>query len=581
MLAELKIINFAIIDHMVLNFSPGLNVLTGETGAGKSIILDAVSLLLGARADFDSIRASEDFALVEGVFSLPSSPDARRIRAILQREALEGDDESMLIMTRELKTNGRSISRVNGHSVSLAIMVEIAEGLVDIHGQSEHLTLLKPATHVDLLDRFGGHFTQRQAFSDLVAELTAIRSELNELLTNSEQKKMRIEMLRYQVDEIDKANLKPGEEEDLRSEAKLLANAETLAEAATEAYAALYESSAGGPSASDLIAEASRAIDRLAQIDPELASLSDTAREISIQIEDLIRDLARYQQAIDFDPNRLSTVELRLDLISQLRRRYNCDSIEALIQQRDQAFDALTAIESSDDRIATLQDEEADLLIRIGEAGALLSAARSKTAEKLAKGIEKELADLKMKEARFKVALDYMEDPRGATVGDIRVAFDRKGIDQVEFLISPNVGEPLKPIARIASGGETARIMLALKNVLSQADETPTLIFDEIDSGIGGRIGAIVGEKLWRLSGSHQVMVVTHLPQLAAFAERHLKVQKDLRKGRTLTTVTELLHEQRVEELSAMLGAEAESSRQTAGELLDYVDRVKAAASDS
>lgn len=578
MLIELRIENFAIIDKLELGFSPGFNVLTGETGAGKSIILDAMSQLLGARADFDMIRADADFALVEGIFDLAKLPNADRIREVIQREELEGETPDILILTRELKASGRSISRVNGHTVSLNTLVEVCEGLVDIHGQSEHLTLLKPATHVELLDRFGGHLAERKKFAELVTELHAVRSELRDLIDNADQKKLRAEMLRYQVDEIDKAHLKADEEEELRSEARLLGSAESLAESASEAYGALYESLSGGPSASDLIAEAARSIEHLAQIDPSLQSLSESARDISIQIEEMIRELVRYQGAIEFDPDRLAAVELRLDLIQQMKRRYSCESIVHLLEAREAAFRELDSIENSDERIQILRDKEEKLLIKIGDAGALLSAARAKTAEKLAKGIEIELADLKMQEARFKVALDYLEDPQGAPVGDIRVAFDRKGIDQVEFLISPNVGEPLKPIARIASGGETARIMLALKNILSAADQTPTLIFDEIDSGIGGRIGAIVGEKLWRLSGDHQVMVVTHLPQLAAFAEMHLKVQKMLDRGRTLTDVLTLTHADRVDELSAMLGAEAESSRQTAAELLSYVEKVKQSA---
>ncbi|HOA22406.1 MAG: DNA repair protein RecN [Aggregatilineales bacterium] len=575
MLSEITIRDFAIIDHLTLRFSPGFNVLTGETGAGKSIILDAVSLLLGGRASHDDIRAGAESALVEGIFILRNESTREAINALLEREALEGDAPDLLVLTREVRRGGRNICRVNGRVVTLSILQEISEGLVDIHGQTEHLSLLKPAYHLDLLDRYGGLMEKRRAFSQLVRQVEAVRAELHNLITNRDELAMRAEMLNYKVEEIRAANLKPGEEEDLRDEARRLANAEQIAELVSEAYQAIYVGGEGRGSAADLLTEAANALARLVKLDPAAEEMSTLAEELSIQAEELSRSLADYQANIEFDPARLQEAELRLDLIRSLKRKYHADTIEELLEGAEQAAREVENIENSSERIEQLQAEEAVLLARIGEAASELSKLRQACAERLARAVEAELADLRMADAHFQVSITQEDDPAGCPVGDYRLAFTRTGIDQVEFLISPNIGEPFKPIARIASGGETSRIMLALKTVLSRADETPTLIFDEIDAGIGGRIGAVVGQKLWSLSSAHQVLVVTHLPQLAGFSDAHFKVEKQLKGSRTVTRVFELEREKQIEELTAMLGAEAESARQSAEELLNYVESIK------
>ncbi len=575
MLSEITIKNFAIIDDLALSFAPGFNVLTGETGAGKSIILDAVSLLLGGRADTNVVRSGAEAAIIEGTFTLPKGSLRDRIQSILERDGLESDSPEALILTREVKRGGRTIGRINGRTVNVNVLKEIAEGLVDIHGQSEHLTLLKPASHVDLLDRYGGLYNQRTAFADLVHQVQQTRSELRSLTTNEQMRQQRAEMLAYEIEEITAANLKPGEDEALRAEAKRLAGAEQLTELTTEAYRAIYEAAGGSFSANDLISQASVAVSKLVKYDPATKDLADLAEQVSVQVEELARSLADYQETIEFDPARLREVELRLDILNNLMRKYHADSIEALTVARDQAAKELENIEHSGERIAELQAEETRLLSEIGRAGAALSRARVEVAERLSKAIEAELADLKMKEARFGVSIEQVDDPNGAPVGDYRVGFDSTGIDRVEFLIAPNIGEPLHPVARIASGGETSRIMLALKTVLSRADETPALIFDEIDQGIGGRMGAIVGQKLWSLSGEHQVLVVTHLPQLAGFADAHFKVEKQTAAQRTVTHVLQLNGGGQIDEITAMLGSEAESARQNAEEILRYVQQIK------
>jgi DNA repair protein RecN (Recombination protein N) len=576
MLTEITINDFAIIDELRMSFAPGFNVMTGETGAGKSIILDAVSLLLGGRADSDSVRSGAKTALIEGTFELRSKPLRKRVNQILSREGLEGDDPDTLLLSREVRKGGRTICRVNGRTTTVGLLQEIGEGLIDIHGQSEHLTLLKPASHLDLLDRYGGLVEQREAFGRLAKEVAQVRAELHELLSNEEARQQRAEMLAYRAQEIEAADLKPGEDQELADEAKRLANAEQLSALSGEAYRALNMAQEG-PSANDLLTEAALALSRLARIDGTAAELASIAESLSIQAEELSTSLADYQETLEYNPESLQRAEIRLDLINSLKRKYGCESIEELLSAGEAARQELEAIEGSDERIEELQEQEARLLAEIGDQGAALSRARSEAADRLSKSVEVELADLRMQDARFGVSIEQVDDPQGAIVGDYRVGFDRTGIDQVEFLIAPNLGEPLKPIARIASGGETSRIMLALKTVLTRADQTPTLIFDEIDAGIGGRIGAVVGHKLWSLSSAHQVLVVTHLPQLAGFGDAHFKVDKEVSEKRTVTRVHPLDDESRVDELTSMLGAEAESARQNAEELLRYVAGVKGA----
>lgn len=575
MLIELTVKDFAIIDELTLKFAPGFNVLTGETGAGKSIILDAVSLLLGGRASNDEVRSGEAAATVEGLFVLTPGSTREAIQAVIDREELQGDSIDHLLLAREVRRGGRNICRVNGHLTTLTVLQEVAEGLVDIHGQSDHLSLLKPASHLYLLDRYGDLLDQRRAFAELVKQIRQVRADLQDLISNEQALKQKAEMLAYQVEEVDAATLKPGEEDDLRDEARRLANAEQLTELTQEAYQAIFGGPEGQLPAADMVTQAANALTRLVRIDASVSDLAELAENVSIQLEELGRSLADYEENVEYDPGRLQAAELRLDLIRSLKRKYQCDTIEELIESADKARVELDRIENSEEHIQQMQQEEARLLADLGQKGAELSRARQKAARKLAKSVEAELADLRMDTARFQVAVDQMDDPGGAPFGDYRVAFDKTGIDRVEFLISPNMGEPLKPVARIASGGETSRIMLALKTVLSRADDTPTLIFDEIDAGIGGRIGAVVGHKLWSLAVEHQVLVVTHLPQLAGFGDAHFKVEKQTMGKRTVTRVLPLEHDTRIEELTAMLGAEAESARQSAQEILAYVAKVK------
>ena len=573
MLAELSITHFAIIDSLNFSFAPGFNVLTGETGAGKSIIIDAVSLLLGGRSDATMVRSGAEAARLEGVFTL--DPETRAaVQPILEREELQSDGgDDAITLAREIRREGRNVCRVNGRTVSLAILKEVGQCLVDIHGQSEHLSLLRVREHLFLLDRYAGLDSARAELAAVARDLAQVRRELDELIRAEKDAARRMDLLNFQINEIAAANLRPGEDKTLLEERTRLANAEKLAALTDEALRATVEGdeASGALAAADLLGAGVRALNSLAKIDPALEVHRDTAQSLAEQLGELARDLGGYRDSIEFNPNRLDQVEERIDLIKSLQRKYGA-TIEEVLEFGENAQRDFDTITHAGERIEQLRKQEESLLKKIGKLGQALSKARRAAGEQLAKGIEAELGDLKMGGARFGVDLQWEEADDGAIVnGDKRVAFDSTGIDRIEFLIAPNPGEGFKPLVKIASGGETARLMLALKGVLARADRTPTLIFDEIDQGIGGRVGTVVGRKLWGLANAHQVLCITHLPQLAGFGDAHFKVTKRVSGDRTTTDVQTLDKESRIEELTQMLGTDGQATRQSAIELLKMI----------
>ena len=614
MLAELHIRDFAIIDELQLHFAPGFSALTGETGAGKSIIVDAVELVLGGRADVTGVRAGADRTIIEAVFRL--EPGQRTaIDLVLEREGLEGDDPGLLLLGREVRLSGRNVCRVNGRAVTLALLRQVAEGLVDIHGQSEHLSLLRVREHVNLLDRYAELWPLRVRVAELAGRVREIRRELADLVLREQELAHRADLLQFQIGEIGAAALQFGEEKELLKERLRLTHAEQLTALVSEALCTLEEGEGQAVAALDLLGAAQRALEGLARVDPALEPRLRAAESLNYQVEELVRGLRDYQEQIEHNPQRLQEVEERLTLIRRLERKYGT-TIPDVLTYAEKAAQELDTITHSEERVAELQADEERLLAELGELAAELSLRRREAAERLAAGIEDELGDLRMEGARFGVDFRLREDPEGVPVDEwrmangewrmangellsaisnlqsARVAFDSSGIDRVEFLVSPNPGEPLKPLVKIASGGETSRLMLALKTVLSRADETPTLIFDEIDQGIGGRVGATVGEKLWGLTVGtrpggglaagrgpgglrHQVLCVTHLPQLAGFGDVHFRVEKHVEKTgageRTVARVRQLQGGARVEELAQMLGASGEAAYRSAEEILEQV----------
>ena len=566
MLTELHIQNFAIIDKLDLRFDSGLIILTGETGAGKSIILDAVVMLIGGKADTTFVRTDSDAAFVEAVFQL-TGPEKEAVHFILNREELM-DDPNYVVLMREVRKEGRSVARINGRTVNVGLLKELGALLVDIHGQAEHLSLLDPRAHLGLLDRYAEVGQPLGDYRQTYHAILNLRRELTDLRKAQSDADRRIEMLTYQAEEIESAGLKAGEEEELRKERDRLANAESLAENAQEALAVLDEGSPETPAATDLIGQAAQALATLAKIDAGQAELANQAELLLDTISDVIHSLRDYLEEIEFNPKRLDDVEERLDLIHSLTRKYG-GAIPAVIAYGADARKQLETITGAADRINELEMQEAKLLEKLAKQGGALSEKRKSAALEMGKGIEAELNDLKMQSARFSVDFQTKPDANGAPMQDgTRIAFDQNGFDRAEFLIAPNPGEGLKPLAKIASGGETSRLMLGLKNILAKADQVPSLIFDEIDQGIGGRVGMVVGHKLWNLSRTHQVFCVTHLPQLAVFGDQHYQVQKLVDKGRTLTRVETLEGEPRLLELSQMLGEVGEGTLRSAHELL-------------
>ncbi len=566
MLTELHIQNFAIIDKLDLRFDSGLIILTGETGAGKSIILDAVVMLIGGKADTTFVRTDSDAAFVEAVFQL-KGPEKEAVHFILNREELM-DDPNYVVLMREVRKEGRSVARINGRTVNVGLLKELGALLIDIHGQAEHLSLLDPRAHLGLLDRYAEVSQPLGDYRQTYHTLLNLRRELTDLRKTQSDSDRRAEMLTYQAEEIESARLKVGEDEELRKERDRLANAETLAENAQEALAVLDEGSPETPAATDLVGQAAQALATLAKIDAGQSELAEQAELLLDTISDVIHSLRDYLERIEYNPKRLEDVEERLDLLHSLTRKYG-GNIPAVLAYGADARKQLETITGAAERINELEMQEARLLEKLARQGGTLSEKRKSAATEMGKGIETELNDLKMASARFGVDFQTKPDVNGIPLSDgARIAFDQNGFDRVEFLIAPNPGEGLKPLAKIASGGETSRLMLGLKNVMARADEVPSLIFDEIDQGIGGRVGMVVGQKLWNLSRTHQVFCVTHLPQLAVFGDHHYQVQKLVDKGRTLTRVENLDGETRLLELSQMLGEVGEGTLRSAHELL-------------
>ena len=576
MLTELSIRNFAIIEELTLEFLPTFTVLTGETGAGKSIILDAVLLVLGGRADKSMIRAECNKAIIEATFRL--SPTQKEvILPLLEAEGAEEPFEFEITVLREVRENGRTICRINGQLVSTKLLQEVGSLLVDVHGQGSHLALLHTKSHLPLLDRYANVQELGHSVAQEVSELRKLQSELHALSQDEKAIADKLARLTDWVQEIDEARLEVGEDAELHIERKRLGNVEQLLRFSAELHNILSGTDSDTPSAIDLLSQAQHSLSQLARLDESQLPLLEQLESLVFQLNDIAAETSEYQDSLDFAPERMQEVEERLELIGRLKRRYKLDSIEEILALRDQMSAELNQFENSEQRIAELSAEIERKRQKIGRIAQQLSAKRQTAARKLEQSIESELHDLNMK-ARFQVDFQRNKDPNGIYVGEERLAFDTTGYDQVEFLLSSNPGEPLKPLAKVASGGETARIMLALKSALAQVDETPTLIFDEIDQGIGGRIGDVVGRKLWGLTAhgnNHQVIIVTHLPQLAAYGDLHYHVRKQVISGRTLTHVAPLKAEERIIELASMIGTDDVFARGGAATILQVAQQAK------
>ena len=532
MLTDLHIRNFAIIDTLHVAFRPGLTVLTGETGAGKSIIVDAVNLILGGRASADLIRSGSEEATVEALFDLAGLPG---IIASLAEQGVDCDGE--LLVKRVVSRSGKNRVFIGGGLSTLAALGELSRRLVNIYGQHESQTLLKPENHLFLLDGFAGLNQQRTSFSTLFDEYRQLLLAKRQLDEGEQEALKRIDLLSFQSEEIGRAALTAGEEEELERERQILANAEKLLVASQGAFEQLYGADAsiiGG------LQGVASAVGELATIDPFLAPLLSSVTDAVIQLEDAAGALRDYSSRIECDPDRLQAVDDRLDLIHRLKRKYGA-TVEAVIAVKEEVDRELDGLLNRERTRGDLDAAIAEVEERLTAAGSTLTTARRAAGGRLKVEMERELAELAMKNAVFDPTCEPLAEPRS------------HGADRVEFLFSPNPGEEPRPLAKIASGGELSRLMLALKQVHPESD-VPTLVFDEVDTGIGGATSAMVGEKLKQVAREQQVLCITHLPQVAAYADNHYRVEKRVTAGRTTTAITLLSNDERVAEIARMLG---------------------------
>jgi DNA repair protein RecN (Recombination protein N) len=563
MLRELSIRNLAVVEEAVVPFAPGLNVLTGETGAGKSIVVDALLLITGARAQLDWIRTGADTALVEAVFEIdPAGP----VAALLD-EAGHHPGDGQLVIKRELARSGRHRAFVNDGAATVGLLERLGELLVELHGQHEHQRLMEPARQLLLLDRFAEALDRRERVGALVRTWEEARAALDRLRSEMREGARQEDLYRFQLAEIDDVRLKDGEEEELRAERSRLQHAERIVAGLQETVDLLYEEP---QSATTRLSRAATLLRDLSRYEPDAAASVEAIEGAQAYLEDVVGRARALRDRAVFDPERLEQIDARLDTIVKLKRKYG-DSVAAILAHRQEAATALDRITRHDAIAEEMERGVAEAAAAAGAEAAALSQARTRGAERLERLIQKEIRGLGMEHGRFRVAL--RREP--AAAGELAAGPDgwrvgARGAESAELLLSANPGEDLRPLTKVVSGGELSRVMLAAKTVLAAADDVPVLVFDEVDAGIGGRVADVVGQKLAASATGRQVLCVTHLAPIAAYAGQHLLVEKRVARGATRTSVTLLPAAARVDELARMLGGErvTEASRRHARELL-------------
>ena len=570
MLIQLDIQNVALIDRINIELGNGLNLLTGETGAGKSIIIDSINAILGERISKDIIRTGKDRALVEAVFQI----DNHRFFDIFTQMGLEPEEDGTLILSREINQSGKNICRINGKMATVSMLKSFGERIIDIHGQYDNQSLLRIENHLLLLDSFGGEAILEllRIYTRLLEEYRQTKAKLKGISGDIGERERKTDLLKFQIDEIGKAKLKKNEEEDLNRQRTLLANSEKVANSLTSAYGLLFTGNNIKNSSYDITNEAIAELNSIAKLDDRFESLVKRLQDVAYQMDDIIEDVRKEKDSTEYNPELLEEIEERLDLIYKLKRKYG-DSTAEVLEYCSKAKAQLEELLRSEETVAQLQKMLAgldrELLVTAGK----LNRLRETSARILEDKIGEQLDELEMKRAKFKVDIQF---DRSTEAGGER-KYSQNGLDRVEFLISPNVGEPLKPLTKIASGGEMSRIMLAVKTILADVDNIPTLIFDEIDIGISGKASQKVGEKLSFISKNHQVLCVTHLAQIACMADRHYLIEKVAEEDTTRTFVRKLEGTEVRDELARLLGgsASSEASVRYAREMLENARKHK------
>ncbi len=578
MLTTLRIKNLALVSDLTLELQPGCNVVTGETGAGKSIIIGALNLVLGERADRTLIRSGEESCSVEAVFDVKKLRSS--LKSFLDENGLEPCDDHQLVLKRTFTSAGTNRQFVNGSPTTLAVLASIGEGLVDMHGPHDHQSLLHPAKQLAILDAFGGLEKERTAFGELVERLAVLETEKAALVVDEKTYAQQLDLLRFQVQEISAARLQPGEDETVEQEFQRASNAAKLLQLSQAALDALSENENSLLTQSGAIG---RVLGELTRTDAAAAPLAELHAQATETWRELSTELSRYADKVDVDPARYAELEERLNLLHSLKRKYG-GSLAEIIAAGAEAKEKLQSLESRDVELERLNSELKKLDAEILSAGKKLSAARKKVIPQLAKAASKQLADLGFKQSQFDVAIttmgwgetplspEFSGKPAGKNLGSTEsrptIQLASSGLDEIEFQFAPNPGEPAKPLRAIASSGEMARVMLALKTVLAAEDEIPVLVFDEVDANVGGETAHTVGEKMKQIAAKRQVLCITHLPQVAAPADAHYVVTKQLKNGRTISEIHLLDKKDRVTELARMLGGQSEAARKHAEALL-------------
>jgi DNA repair protein RecN (Recombination protein N) len=556
MLKSLRINNIALVPKLEVEFGPGLTLFTGETGAGKSILIDALGLLLGSRASSELIRTGEERAVVEAVV------EGSALAPFLEQHGLPADDGEA-VLRREVQVEGKGRATINGALVPVSLLRDLSPRIARIHGQHEPQGLLDPETHLNLLDRHAGLVSEAERVAGLYRALHDVETALEALRRGRQEGERRREMLEYQAVEIDKAGLSPGEEQGLRQEKTIQGNADRLVSLTSQAYALLYEDE---EAVATRLGQAYRKVEDLAGIDPRFAQYLESRKAVMAQVEDLALALRDYRERINITPGRLDAIETRLALIDRLKGKYG-ETVEEILAFGQRCREELQDLSSPAERQKDLETKRTTAAREYFAAAKTLSNKRRTAAKDLERKMIAALGELAMEKTRFRVQFDPDIPPVAA---DDPSTWTERGIEAAELLLSPNPGEDLKPLAKIASGGELSRILLALNSVASLDDAGKTLVFDEVDAGIGGGVAEVLGRKLKGIAARHQVLCVTHLPQVASFADRHYAVRKRVERGRTVTEVTLLGSDERIEEVARMLGGETvtETARRHAREMV-------------
>jgi DNA repair protein RecN (Recombination protein N) len=561
MLRELHISNLAVIADVRIELHGGLNCFTGATGAGKSLVIGAIEVLLGMRSPAEMLRPGVDEGRVSGVFEIRNDELLKRIDQITDIPVTQDGGE--LLLTRRLYASGRSSVTLNGNPITLGMLKQVGEALVDVHGQHDHQYLLKPSNQLDVLDQFGDLWPLRRRYHDVYEQVIETRRRIEELSANRTLRQQQLELFRFQADEIDAAQLDPAEYPELESRASILQNLEKLKKDVGSTYAALYEADG---SVLERLKMMAAILSELAAIDVNLKTTAEGLRDSTIQLEEVAFDLSRYLDKLDLDPGELAEVNERLNTINRILNKYG-DPVEATLNYRREIGDKIAKLERATDDHTALLAQLKPLIAQLNEFGTELSEKRKAVARKLGPLVECQLGELGMDKAKFTLSL---APATGAIAGEA-LPGTPSGFDQLEFIAQTNPGQLPQPLRKIASGGELSRIMLALKSILAQSDRISVLVFDEIDANVGGRLGSTIGNKLRHLAAHHQVLCITHLPQIASYADRHLTVRKEIIANETATNVRVMSGDERLQELAEMIGGQriTDTTRAQAKELLD------------